>query len=86
MQKTPLRVLHRRSQLTREKKIYDIKTEMFNNHYFLLSLTTSAGAYVKEFVHGDFGRTFPSISSIFDSRTEILQLDVTYLYDDFPNE
>jgi len=30
-----------------------------------LCFLSSAGTYVKEFVHGDMGRTTPSVSSIF---------------------
>ena len=36
----------------------------YPNHLFILHLSTSAGTYVKEFVHGDFGRTIPNLSSI----------------------
>ena len=46
-------------------------------------LTTSAGTYVKEFVHGDMGRTEPSISSILNCNCDILQLDVIWLFDNF---
>jgi tRNA U54 and U55 pseudouridine synthase Pus10 len=83
-QKTPLRVMHRRSLLSRPKNIYSVKTTFLNNHYFLMELVTSAGkkyisckfkstflfigAYVKEFVHSDFGRTVPSVKSILNSR------------------
>jgi tRNA pseudouridine synthase 10 len=45
-------------------------------HYFKLTLTTSAGTYVKEFVNGDFGRTVPSVGSLLDCHAEIVQLDV----------
>jgi len=83
VQKTPLRVLHRRSLLDRKRNIYDIQTTLLNDHYFLLTLTTSAGTYVKEFVHGDMGRTEPSISSILNCNCDILQLDVIWLYDNF---
>ncbi|RYY84263.1 hypothetical protein EON63_09605 [archaeon] len=30
--------------------------------------TLSVGAYVKEFVHGDLGRTSPSVSSVMNSQ------------------
>ena len=43
IQKTPLRVLHRRSLLDRKRYIYNIKTTLLSEHYMLLSLTTSAG-------------------------------------------
>ncbi|KAL3505454.1 hypothetical protein ACH5RR_035295 [Cinchona calisaya] len=79
MQKTPIRVLHRRSPLERERIIHWMKVEMITGscQYFLLHLCTQAGTYIKEFVHGDLGRTQPSIGSILGCRTEILQLDVT---------
>ncbi|KAM6583259.1 hypothetical protein CsatB_010261 [Cannabis sativa] len=79
MQKTPIRVLHRRSPLEREKIIHWMKMEKVvgSSQYFLLHLCTQAGTYIKEFVHGDLGRTHPSIGSILGCRAEILQLDVT---------
>ncbi|XP_055834493.1 uncharacterized protein LOC129903040 [Solanum dulcamara] len=78
-QKTPIRVLHRRSPLEREKIIHWMQVERISgsSQYLLLHLCTQAGTYIKEFVHGDFGRTQPSIGSILGCRTEILQLDVT---------
>ncbi|MED6184084.1 hypothetical protein PIB30_044006 [Stylosanthes scabra] len=78
-QRTPIRVLHRRSPLEREKIIHWMKMETVagSSQYFLLHLCTQAGTYIKEFVHGDLGRTHPSIGSILGCRAEILQLDVT---------
>ncbi|GLT99912.1 hypothetical protein SLE2022_173160 [Rubroshorea leprosula] len=79
MQKTPIRVLHRRSPLEREKLIHWMKIERIagSSQYFLLYLCTQAGTYIKEFVHGDLGRTHPSVGSILGCRAEIMQLDVT---------
>uniref|UniRef100_A0A2N9FLI3 tRNA pseudouridine(55) synthase n=1 Tax=Fagus sylvatica TaxID=28930 RepID=A0A2N9FLI3_FAGSY len=79
LQRTPIRVLHRRSPLQREKIIHWMKIERIggSSQYFLLHLCTQAGTYIKEFVHGDLGRTHPSIGSILGCRAEILQLDVT---------
>ncbi|CAN8312700.1 unnamed protein product [Cochlearia groenlandica] len=79
LQKTPVRVLHRRSPLVRERTIHWMKVEKIkgNSHYFLLHLCTQAGTYIKEFVHGDLGRTTPSMGSILGCRAEIIQLDVT---------
>ncbi|WOG97739.1 hypothetical protein DCAR_0417080 [Daucus carota subsp. sativus] len=79
LQKTPVRVLHRRSPLEREKIIHWMKIEKIaaSSQYFLLHLCTQAGTYIKEFVHGDLGRTYPSIGSLLGCRAEILQLDVT---------
>lgn len=33
-------------------------------------------SYVKEFVHGDFGRTVPSLGTLLDTSADILELDV----------
>ena len=43
---------------------------------FKIDLTTSAGTYVKEFVHGDFSRTVPSLKTLLEVDTDILALDV----------
>ena len=63
-QKTPVRVLHRRTLLTREKTIFGMKTHYVNPHHFILEIEASGGAYIKEFVHGDLGRTRPNIGEI----------------------
>jgi hypothetical protein len=39
-------------------------------------LLISAKRYVKEFVHGDLGRTEPSLCNILDKECDILELDV----------
>ena len=39
-------------------------------------MRTEAGTYIKELVHGDFGRTRPSLSSILGCNIDILALDV----------
>lgn len=75
--------MHRRSLLTRKRYIYNIETALLNDHFFILRLVTSAGTYVKEFVHGDLGRTVPNVATIINCQTDILQLDVTWLFDDF---
>ncbi|XP_039138263.1 tRNA pseudouridine synthase Pus10 isoform X1 [Dioscorea cayenensis subsp. rotundata] len=79
LQKTPVRVLHRRSPMDRKKIIHWMMVDKIvgTSQYFLLHLCTQAGTYIKEFVHGDLGRTHPSLGSILGCRAEILQLDVT---------
>ena len=76
LQMTPNRVMHRRSLKTREKVILKMRAKMINSHYMELRLVSSGGTYIKEFIHSDFGRTVPSLSSILMCRTDILQLDV----------
>merc|ERR1711948_248896 len=76
LQKTPVRVLHRRSQDTRPRMVHWLEVELVNAHYFTARLSTQAGMYIKEFVHGDLGRTRPSVRELLKGRVEILQLDV----------
>ena len=75
-QKTPLRVLHRRSLLVREKCIHGMEVEVVNSHFVTLRLDTQAGTYIKEFVTGDMGRTRPSFGDLMGCEADILQLDV----------
>eukprot|EP01059_Diplonema_ambulator_P012848 TRINITY_DN23317_c0_g1_i1.p1 TRINITY_DN23317_c0_g1~~TRINITY_DN23317_c0_g1_i1.p1 ORF type:complete len:506 (+),score=157.62 TRINITY_DN23317_c0_g1_i1:173-1519(+) len=82
-QKTPLRVLHRRSALDRTKTIHSMEVvDVVNAHWVVLDVVTSAGAYVKEFINGDRGRTYPSVASICGCPADILQLDVLDVYCD----
>ncbi|EPR80032.1 hypothetical protein SLOPH_1763 [Spraguea lophii 42_110] len=79
-QKTPLRVLHRRSNLLRKKAIdildYNLKPSN-EGTFILLKLRTDGGTYIKEFVNGDLGRTYPSASDIFSHYSDLIELDVT---------
>ena len=83
-QKTPIRVLHRRSLATRTKIIHAIAVEQLSPHFVVLSLKTSAGTYIKEFCHGDIGRTLPNVGSLLGCEADILQLDVTGVETEFP--
>lgn len=90
LQKTPVRVLHRRALMARPKVVHALRCEGLRHadgegagagagasSYFTLHLRTSAGTYVKEFVHGDLGRTSPSVGSLLGCDADILELDVT---------
>eukprot|EP00933_Yihiella_yeosuensis_P046467 TRINITY_DN4199_c2_g2_i1.p1 TRINITY_DN4199_c2_g2~~TRINITY_DN4199_c2_g2_i1.p1 ORF type:complete len:322 (+),score=75.04 TRINITY_DN4199_c2_g2_i1:37-966(+) len=81
-QKTPVRVLHRRALATRPRTVHWLQAEVINTHYFKLRVCAQAGMYIKEFVHGDLGRTRPSMRSLLGSQVEILQLDVEGLEDE----
>lgn len=88
-QKTPIRVLHRRSWAVRARKIHRMKIEPVKlgdfesvketnlEKVFALTLLTEAGTYIKEFVHSDFGRTEPSLSTLLTNcDTDLMELDV----------
>ena len=76
IQKTPLRVLHRRTLTDREKIIHKMECKKINDHFLILDILASAGTYIKEFIHSDLGRTEPNLKSLLKSKCDILQLDV----------
>ncbi|CAG0888506.1 unnamed protein product [Cyprideis torosa] len=90
-QKTPLRVLHRRTNMVRERTIYTMSPEMVAdlerpNSIFTLRLRTDAGTYIKEFVHGDLGRTQPNLCSMLGVPVDIVALDCSSVEMDWPPE
>lgn len=88
VQQTPTRVAHRRSDLARTKSIRKLRLKLVpgNARMAVLDLECSGGTYVKEFVHGDDGRTNPSLSSLLAlaaGSVQIIQLDVTQVFMDW---
>lgn len=85
---TPLRVLHRRTLLCRPRKIFSVSPTYFINdeghEMIIIDVVTQAGTYVKELVHGEFGRTEPSLSSLVGVEMDILALDVMRIDLDWP--
>jgi tRNA pseudouridine synthase 10 len=75
-QQTPLRVLHRRADLIRERYIYELKVKKVSLKMALLEIRCQGGLYVKELVSGDEGRTVPSVSGLLGNRAKTLKLDV----------
>ncbi len=75
-QQTPLRVLHRRADLIRERYIYQVKVKKVSLKRALLEIRCQGGLYVKELVSGDEGRTVPNVSNLLNNRAKTLKLDV----------
>jgi tRNA pseudouridine synthase 10 len=75
-QKTPLRVLHRRADLTREKYIYEVKVKKLSPKKAEMRIRCQGGLYVKELVTGDEGRTTPSVSKLLKNKAKPIKLDV----------
>ncbi|OPY34205.1 MAG: tRNA pseudouridine synthase Pus10 [Methanomassiliicoccales archaeon PtaU1.Bin124] len=81
-QQTPTRVAHRRADLERKKTIISAHLVEFEGDIALIRLMTQSGTYVKEFVHGDNGRTDPSLSKLLGVQAKVLSLDVTGILDE----
>jgi tRNA pseudouridine synthase 10 len=75
-QQTPLRVVHRRADLIREKYIYKLKVKKVSLKRALMEIYCQGGLYVKELVSGDEGRTIPNVSDLLGNRARTLKLDV----------
>lgn len=46
-------------------------------HFAVVTMNTQAGTYIKEFVHGDLGRTQPNLASLAGAQgADLIELDV----------
>ncbi len=75
-QKTPLRVLHRRADLVREKYIYETKIKRLAPNRAEMRIRCQGGLYIKELISGDGGRTNPNVAKIVNAEAKPLELDV----------
>jgi tRNA pseudouridine synthase 10 len=75
-QRTPTRVMHRRADLVRERRVSTARVVSFETARAVLEVTGDAGLYIKELVSGDEGRTSPSLTALLGSPAEAVELDV----------
>ncbi len=80
-QQTPQRVMHRRSDLNRERAILELKARLLGSQEAEFEITAEAGTYIKEFIHGDGGRTVPNLAEKLGVACQVMELDVLYLAD-----
>ena len=86
-QRTPERVAHRRADKIRKRKVIETSNPSINededgNLIAEFSLRCESGTYVKETVHGDGGRTQPSIASLIKAKCTVEWLDVADIHAD----
>ena len=75
-QRTPTRVLRRRADLLRKRRVYSVETRLLGPRSFEMIVECDGGLYIKELVSGDDGRTRPSVSSILGKKAFCRELDV----------
>lgn len=75
-QKTPTRVLHRRADLERMRRVHSAEFESFDTNTAVITVHCEGGLYVKELVSGDGGRTVPSIAALTGSEAKVIELEV----------
>jgi tRNA pseudouridine synthase 10 len=80
-QRTPIRVLRRRSDKTRRRKVKEIKYKILGKKKVDFKIRTQSGLYVKELINSDDGRTEPSISSLIDNKVKKIELDVMKIHE-----
>ncbi len=79
-QRTPLRVLRRRSDRVRKRRVYEVRARKISRKRFELHVKCDAGLYVRELVTGDEGRTSPSVSSILGCECSVVDLSVIKIH------
>ncbi len=75
-QQTPTRVLRRRANLLRKRKVYYFKLLKYHPLTPIFEIKTQSGTYIKELVSGDNQRTRPSLSEILSQKTIVTELIV----------
>lgn len=75
-QLTPLRILERKKEKKRKKKIEILEISSVKEKSFKLELKAESGTYVKEFISGNEGRTSPNLSSLLKTPCNCISLDV----------
>lgn len=83
-QRTPRRVMKRRADIVRKRRILDIDVnaidDVTDGVEIELNLRAESGTYIKEFIHGDEGRTVPSVAEVLGTTCEVKWLDVSNIH------
>lgn len=82
-QRTPTRVLRRRADITRKKRVFWVRARMVGGGWAEVYVATEGGLYVKELITGDGGRTNPSFSSVLGKPVTCAELDVIQILDGY---
>lgn len=76
VQRTPSRVAHRRADRHRRRVVKDAVVVRLDGREAVLRITAETGTYIKELVHGDSGRTRPSIAELLGTDCAVDSLEV----------
>jgi tRNA pseudouridine synthase 10 len=81
MQKTPERVKHRRADILRKRRTFDVRLLLCRNRIAVVEIDAESGLYIKELISGDNGRTSPSLSEVLNNYARVSKLDVIKVWD-----
>jgi tRNA pseudouridine synthase 10 len=79
-QRTPERVAHRRSDLTREKRVIEVRLKHKKDKLVEGYFKVQGGTYIKELISGDNGRTSPSLTELLHTMCKCIELDVVAIH------
>lgn len=79
-QRTPLRVIHRRSDKIRRRVVKELSWKILGKRKCLFKIRAQSGLYIKEFISGDEGRTSPSIAELISNKPKKIKLDVIKIH------
>jgi len=81
-QRTPRRVLRRRADKIRQKKVYYVEAEKLGDRVVKFRIKAQGGLYIKELIDGDEGRTEPNIAEVLGRRP--LKIDLSVIEVEYP--
>lgn len=81
-QRTPRRVLRRRADKVRQKRVYYVEAEKLSDCVVKFRIKAQGGLYIKELIDGDEGRTEPNIAEILGRRP--LKIDLSVVEVEYP--
>jgi len=80
LQKTPIRVIHRRADKFRKRLVKKISWKLLGGKKMALRVRAESGLYIKELISGDQGRTKPSVSELIINKPKKIKLDVVKIH------
>jgi tRNA pseudouridine synthase 10 len=81
-QRTPQRVSHRRADKERPRMVKELSLVDLSGGKATVEVRGESGIYVKELIHGDRGRTQPSMAELLGRPCDVVELDVLQVHDD----
>jgi len=80
VQKTPLRVLHRRADKFRKRVVKSMSWKLLSRKRMEFKIRAEAGLYIKELISGDEGRTKPNVAELINNKVKKISLDVIKIH------
>lgn len=79
IQKTPLRVVHRRADKFRKRHVKKLSYKVIGKK-LILKITAESGLYIKELINGDNCRTKPNVADLLENKVKKISLDVIKIH------